>query len=147
MFENIFTTTSAATPDENTITFLSIPIKTETVDKALLFTFSVFIAAAVVVALRIVFAGVVSMFAGLKKLLYFMYLTYSLVWKAAVTVLQLGIFIIVVAIVYYWFFENSLKEHLATLSALTPNSATIIATAQNNTANLLKFGKTYLGQQ
>jgi len=131
----------------DTITFLSIPLKTETVDKALFIVFSIFIAAAVVVGLRIVLAGVLSMFAGLRKLLYFVYLTYTFVWRVAITILQIGIFLVVVTIVYYWFFQNSLKGHLETLTSLTPSSSMIISVAQQNIENLHKFGKSYWEQK
>ena len=147
MFDNIFSTPTPSAPltnaTANTVVFLSVPIQTELVDKALFIIFSIFIAAAVVVGLRIVFAGVLSMFTGLKKLLYFIYLTYTFVWRVAIFVLQLGIFLLVLAIIYYWFFQSSLKGHLETLTNLTPSSSTIISVAQQNIGSLQKFGKTY----
>lgn len=129
----------------STLKIFSVPIETETVDKALFFVFSIFIAAFAVVAIRLIVAFVLQLFSGLKKLVYFTYLTYTVCWKISFGIVQFVIFMAIMIVLYYWFIDNNLRSHLNALANIAPHTSLYLELAKNHSSILSEYAKIYLG--
>jgi len=137
-FTSAFKSTPAAAPTAPEVELTSA-------DAVVIAVIAVFVSAIAIVGIQLIFTSVVSLFRGFQKFLEYLYLTYTIIWRIAICLLQLLLFILIVVALYYWFVEEKTRHAIAKqISDAAPNAAQILERTKAQLIVLNQYKNAYL---